>query len=376
MAIEHFTFNADLTDRFVGLGYDLYREDPHWLPPIREELYGQLSAGFPFYRKPRNRHRHFLATAGTKTVGRVSAFVNTDLNDKDGTPVGTIGFYESVDDPVVSRELLDAAIEWLRVEGGIRRIWGPMNFDIWHGYRLMTRGFGQRPFYGEPFNKPYYPAFLEDYGFVVKQHWHSVEVSGHKALKDMTASGEFRYLKLIGRGYRFEPFRDQTIASELRKFHAVLTRSFDTALGFTPISLAEFEVLFATARWAFHPDLFTFVYDDEDKLAGFAGAFLDLSDAIRACHGEPGLVTRLKCIYHSRRCNRILFYLCGVTPEEAMKGTDFGRAVFYHVIHQIIKAGYETVLIALMARCGSMARMAGVKVAAPQRQYALYELNL
>ncbi len=375
MAIEHFTFNADLTDRFVRFGYDLYHEDAHWLPPIREELFGQLSAGFPFYRNPGNRHRHFLATAGTRIVGRLSAFVNADLTDEDGSPVGTIGFYESVDDRVLARELLDTAIQWLRVEGRIKRIWGPMNFDIWHGYRLMTRGFGQKPFYGEPCNKPYYPALFEDYGFVPRQHWHSVEINGQEALKNISASWASRYQNLLGRGYRFEPFHDQSFAGELETFHAVLIRSFDAALGFTPISPAEFKQLFAIARWAFHPDLFTFVHDEQNRLAGFAAAFLDLSEVMRAHRGQPGLLAGLRCLYRSRRCNRILFYLCGATPEEAMKGADFGKALFYHVMHQIIKAGYESVLIALIARYGPMARMAGMNLPAPQRQYTLYELN-
>jgi hypothetical protein len=56
--------------------------------------------------------------------------------------------------------LLEHAIEWLREKHDLQRIWAPVNFDIWHGYRLMTRGFEEKTFYGEPYNKIYYPGFL------------------------------------------------------------------------------------------------------------------------------------------------------------------------------------------------------------------------
>ena len=376
MAIENFTFNPELTDAFVRFGYELYREDTHWLPPLKEELYGQLSPEFPFYQRAGNCHRHFLARTGGEVVGRVSAMVNRDLKDKDGTPVGTIGFFESVDDVVVSRELLDAATEWLGGEHGIARVWGPMNFSIWHGYRLMTRGFGQKSFYGEPYNKPYYQTLLERYGFLPKQHWHSVEVTGHEALEKMIAAGAARYQRLIDRGYRFEPLNRRMLGSELRKLYAALTRSFRAFLGFTPISLEEFEQLFTMGRYAFHPELFTFVYDEHHRLAGFAGAFLDLFEVIRAGNGTDDLISRLRLLADSRLSSRILFYLCGMTPDETGKGADFGRALFHYIIRQIMKEGYETVLVALMARGGPMARMAGVNISVAQRQYTLYELNL
>jgi hypothetical protein len=244
-----------------------------------------------------------------------------------------------------------------------------MNCDIWHSYRLMTRGFGQKSFYGEPYNKPYYPDLFEDYGFAPRQHWHSVEVTGQDALEKMIAAGAARYHKLIARGYRFERFNISKFSDELHKLHPILTRSFSGFVGFTSISRKEFVELFTSLRQAFHPELFFFVYNPESRLAGFAGAFLDLADMIRSGYGT-GLHA------HRQPPNRILFYLCGMSPEEAGRGSDFGRATFYYMIRQILKLGCHTVLVALMARFGPMARMVGLNLEAAQRQYTLYELNL
>lgn len=369
MGIENFTFDPELTDSFVRFGSDLYRADPHYVPPVSEELSGQLSPQFLFYRKAGHCHRHFLAGTKRQTVGRVSAFVNPEVRDGDGTPVGTIGFFESVEDPAIARELFDSAIGWLRDGHGIKRVWGPMNFDIWHGYRLMTRGFGEKSFYGEPYNKAYYPAFFESYGFSPRQHWYSAELTGHDLLEKLTAAGAARYHKLIEKGYRIEPFDCSRFSEELRKLHPILMRSFKGFLGFTAIPLAEFEELFTSMRPAFHPDLFFFVYDQSDRLAGFAGAFLDLAEMIRS-GPEHGL---LAC---PRPPNRILFYLCGMSPEEAVKGGDFARAVFYYAVQRIRQLGCDSILVALMARGKAMTRMVGLNLSAAQRQYTLYKLNL
>lgn len=150
MAIKYFSFDSEKADAFVRFGYDLYHGDEKQIPPLKKEMYIQFLPDFSFYQKQENCHRHFLAAAGKRVVGRVSAMFNQDLKDKDGTPVGTIGFFECIDDFGVACDLLDCSIKWLQEERGICRIWGPMNFDIWHGYRLMTKGFDQKLFYGEP----------------------------------------------------------------------------------------------------------------------------------------------------------------------------------------------------------------------------------
>jgi hypothetical protein len=80
MHVRLFRFDASLVREFIEFGRALYLDDARWIPPFR------------------------------RTVATVP---------------------------------LDAARDWLRDQHGLRRIWGPMNFDIWHSYRFMTRGFDQ-----------------------------------------------------------------------------------------------------------------------------------------------------------------------------------------------------------------------------------------
>ncbi len=376
MAIKHFTFDRLLTDSFIRFGYDQYRDDANWIPPLKGEIHKQLSPDYPFYRKKGNAHRHFLATCRNKTVGRISAMVNSDLKEKDETPVGILGFFECVSDPVVASALLGAAIQWLHDKHGLKRIWGPVNFDIWHSYRFMTKGYNQKLFYGEPYNKPYYPEFFEHYGFLPKKRWDSVEITHRDALEQMATRGKERYQMLIDQGYHFEHFKVHEFSKELRKLHRALTNSFKEFLGFTPISFEEFERLFSKSRYALNPQMCVFVYDEKNNLAGFEAAVLELSDAIRAMNGKENFMSKLKFLYSRRSINRINFYAAGLTPEEMAKKSGLGRAALYYFTQQALNEGYENVIFALMAKDNSVNRLLRRYSKEIQREYTLYELNI
>jgi hypothetical protein len=374
MGVRQFTFDPLLTDDFIRFGYDLYRGDCHWIAPFEDELRFQLSPEFFFYRSPGNSHAHFLAASGRQVVGRVSALINHELRDYDLEPVGTLGFFEAVNDYAVAEDLFDCAMRWL-AENGIRRVWGPMNFDIWHGYRLMTRGFDRKPFYGEPYNKFYYQDFFERRGFTPKQQWNSVEITGPRTLERLAEPGKATADSLTRQGYRFESFNPNRFRQELIKLHLVLSQSFSSFLGYTPISSSEFERLFFPLRYASVPEFFSFAYDSAGRLCGFVGGLLDLANAVRSMRGRSNLIARCCFLYHRSLVDRAMLHLIGKTPEESGKQNGLGAALFSRTFRAFLAKGYETVLMTLMARGNSSRRFLQELADDERRQYMLYEWN-
>ena len=376
MSITKFRFDAELAEKFIDFGYKHYRNDKRWISPLRADLRALLAPEFSFYVTDGNYHRHFLARSGDRIVGRATATVNPELKDRDGTPVGAIGFFESAEVYGVAEALLDAAVDFLHREHHLNRIWGPMNFDIWHGYRFMTRGFDQEPFYGEPYNKPYYPDFFQRYGFTVKDEWDSLIVTGQDRIKNMIVRGEKRYRMLLDRGYRFEPINMDNWSQEMKKLHQVMTASFAGFLGCTPLSVEELRRMMASSRYAIDPDLFLFIYNENNDLAGFAAAFLELGDAVRAMNGDSGLLAKLRFLQKRRKADKMNFYIGGATPEELARRSGIGRAGFYAIINGVIEKGYETLMLTLRLKGNSAHGLAAKSETEPQREYALYELQL
>nr|WP_321464622.1 hypothetical protein [uncultured Desulfobulbus sp.] len=376
MALVDFTFNPDLTAEFLRFGEELYRGDPHWIQPLRADLVAQFSPDSPFYQVPENRHRHFLVKREGQVMGRISAFVNAAMHDADGTAVAAIGFFESRNDDTVAEELFTAAITWLGQESKAAKIRGPMNFDIWHAYRLMIRGFEERTFYGEPYNKPYYRQMFLNNGFQEQYLWDTVEVTGQPTLARLAARYRERLTMLTGHGYRCRPFDLHRLHNEIGTLHEVLSRSFGGFLCFTPIDLSNFEALFAPRlRWALHPRLCYFWYDSQGLVAGFAAAFLELSQAIRVLKGGSGFLGKIRFLLKRRRVDTINFFISGITPEEKRKRSGLGGAMFSHVVGNILDLGFERLLVPLMVKDNLAHRFLVHDAPPATREYALYEYN-
>jgi len=347
MDVRGFSFDVELTEGFAVLRERLYAEDQGQASPDRSAITAQFAPEHRFYRGPGCRHRHFAAVRGEEVIGHVSAFVNPDMLDRGGEPVACLGFFECVEEHPVAEELLGAAVEWLRRGWGAGRVWGPINFDIWGGYRFKRRGFEHGTFLGEPFNKPYYPACFERSGFTVRKKWSSTEI-GRRALEGVIAKTEERYRKAVNAGYRFRCF-DGSDREDLRALYALVTRSYGGFLGFTAIEPGEFERVFGGPLQAMDPRFVTLVHDPSGAIVGFNIAFPDT--------------------------DRVVSHTMGVAPEEVRKRHGLGSALACNTARTALDAGFEKVLIALVAQDSPVRGMLGSRAVRGDTEYVLYELG-
>jgi hypothetical protein len=374
MGVKEFTFDPSLTDAFVAFGEELYRDDAAWVPPLAAEVRRQLDPSFAFYGRPGHDHRRFLAFAGGRPVARAMASVHPGLRDRDGTPVGAVGFFESTPDDGAAGEVLAAAVDWLGSRG-LRRIWGPLQFDIWHGYRFKTRGFDEERLLGEPDNKPYYPEQFARFGFTERRRWNSFPLDGPEGLEELATAGWEDYWRLKTRGYRFEPFDTEHFDESVATLHRVLGDSFSRFLGFTPVELDEFREVLGVARHAIEPRCSHFYYDEVGTLAGFGVALRDLAPAVRAMRGRSGLRARLAFLRRRRHARRLLLHLGGITRAESEKHTGLARAAVHHMLCRVRQAGYADVHATLVAGGSPMRRHYGPFASDRRREYTLFELG-
>jgi hypothetical protein len=303
---------------------------------------------------------HFIARAGRRTLARISAFINNALADTDGSPVGALGLFESEDDSAAAEDLIGTARRWLAERAGVARAWGPLNLDIWHGYRCMTQGFDAEPFAGEPYNKRYYPELLQRSGAQERFTWHSFEADGGDRARLAYARGLEQRARLAARGYRFEAFDSGRVEDELRKLHGLLIRSFARFPAFTPIAVDEFCALTRQLARALVPGGACFVLDPNNEYCGFAVAMLDLATVLR-----PARRTAVP--------DRVLVELVGVTPEAAKNCPGLGRALVTEVLGNLIGAGYVRYVAPLIGHGNVSRGLAGATQTLNARRYALFE---
>jgi hypothetical protein len=179
----------------------------------------------------------FLAVDGGFARARCAAFVSPDLAGA-REPTGLIGYFESEDDERYSGAALEAARTWLR-QRGLRRVWGPMNCDVWRGYRFLTRGFERIPFAGEPRNPGYYATHFLRHGFRVRARWHSWDLE-RPQMETLVADAARRRSEALLATCQLIPLRAERLTEDLRRLHPIVMVSFRQNLAFTPLPLADF----------------------------------------------------------------------------------------------------------------------------------------
>jgi hypothetical protein len=268
--------------RFLEFPFHLYRTSRLWVPPFVEEARVQLNPQkHPFYQH--SGAAFFLAQEKGQVLGRVAVLENRRHNEHHGTPVAFFYLFDTVEDPAVSRALLDAACDWARGRG-LEAMWGPKGFWALDGQGILVEGFEHRPALGVPYNLAYYGGLLEDAGFQKKfdlVSWY------------MDRQLEFpeRFLEVAARVKERRGLRSVTFQTkaELRalapRILQVYNEAFVEVQAYTPVSEAEAQALANRILSIADPRLISVLFKGEE-LAGFVIAYPDLSAAIQRCRGR------------------------------------------------------------------------------------------
>ncbi len=157
---------------FIALPYRLYRDDPHWVPPLKGEVAGQIDP------KKNGWFSHaeaqlYIAERNGQVVGRISAHLDTlaltmPTEKGFGPGVGFWGMFEA-EDAATAAMLIAQAEDWLRGKGMSRAI-GPCSLSIWEEPGLLIKGHDHSPTVLMGHHLPQYQGWIEATGYApVKQ---------------------------------------------------------------------------------------------------------------------------------------------------------------------------------------------------------------
>ncbi len=148
--------------RFLEVPHAIYQGDPHWVAPILSDRKKVLGPENPFFAHART--ALWVAVRDGHDVGSIAGVIDDHHNERHREATAFFGFFETVNDPAVSRLLFDAVRGWAGRQG-MRRLLGPMNPSINEECGLLVEGFDTPPVLMMTYNPPYYPSLCEDSGF-------------------------------------------------------------------------------------------------------------------------------------------------------------------------------------------------------------------
>src|SRR3954453_194343 len=147
---------------FVDFAWEVYKDDPAWVPPLKDEVHGLITPGKnPWFEHARA--RLWLAERGGKIVGRISAQVDDLVQKHVETGLGQWGMFEALDGEAAAA-LIATAEAWLR-EQGMTLSQGPISLSIWDEPGLEIEGFAEPPTVMMGHHKPEYGSWIEAAGY-------------------------------------------------------------------------------------------------------------------------------------------------------------------------------------------------------------------
>src|SRR6478609_4112077 len=206
---------------FIRLPWRLYRNEPHWVPPLLMDLRKRLDREHnPFFAHAEA--EYFLAWRDGRPVGRITAQVDRNFN-------------EFQDDPEAAGALLEAAAAWLRDRGRDRMV-GPMDFSTNDECGLLIEGHDRTPIILTPWQHPYYQGLLEGAGLTKAMDTFMWELYVDKRERVHPSIWEMAEKVSSEHGIIVRPMRKRDLEAEVGRFLEVYNAAWEKNWGFVPLT--------------------------------------------------------------------------------------------------------------------------------------------
>jgi GNAT superfamily N-acetyltransferase len=298
---------------FVKLPFRLYRDEPHWVPPLiydRKRFLGRSKN--PFFEH--GEAEYFLAHRDGRVVGRISAQVDHNLHAFQDNRWGQFGFFDAEDDQEVATALVDAAEAWVRGKGCDRLV-GPFDFTSNDECGVLVEGFERTPVILMNWTHRHYPRLLEGAGLTKAMDtlmWTLDVVNRdrvHPAIWEMAEKVETEH-GIVCRG-----MRKRELEAEIGRFLEVYNQAWERNWGFVPLTETEVRHYAGQLRPLLDENWAMVAETRDGTVAGAALTLPDFNQVFKHMNGRLFPIGWAKFLWYKRRIDAVRVFALGVKKE-------------------------------------------------------------
>jgi GNAT superfamily N-acetyltransferase len=361
---------ADL-NTFINLPYQLYKADPVWVPPLRDEQRGQ----FDHIRNPLLDHCEyalFLLREDGRTVGRVAAFIDRLAVEAWDEPIGLFGYYESPNDSQASQLLLNTVRDWL-AKHGMKTMRGPWSF-VSQEWGAVVEGYTPSPVVMAPYNPPYYNDQFSAYGLTKAKDLlvYFIDVRDGYQIPERILTMTDR----VAERYKVHvrPLDMKNFNREVETIIDLSNRSLVDNWGYSPVTEAEVRAMAHDLKPIIHPKAVLFAEDEQRKPIGFAIAIPDVNQILKGLNGSLFPLGWVKMLWKLPRLTQYRMFALGVIPEYHGMGID---SLIYRALYETCYTPDIRMEINYVLEDNYPMNNAILKLGAkPLRRYRVYEMSI
>jgi hypothetical protein len=297
--------------RFVDFVWDVYKDDPAWVPPLKGEVHGLITPGKnPWFEHARA--QFWIAERDGKLVGRISAQVDELVQQHMHKGIGNWGMFEALDEES-ARSLIATAEDWLRAQGMTSSV-GPLSLSIWDEPGLEIEGFAQEPTVMMGHHRPEYRGWIEGAGYEKAKDLLTYEV-------DISQWDDPKINRLIASGERNQHIRIRLVDKskfdeEARIILNILNDAWSSNWGYVPLTEAEIAYAGKKLKPIIYNELVRVAEVDGEPVA-FMLTLPDINELTKDLNGELFPFGFVKLLWRLRnpRTLRVRVPLMGVAKK-------------------------------------------------------------
>lgn len=306
--------------KFLDMVYDIYRDDPHYITPLRMERMKFLDTAHNAALKSLDM-KVMLAYRGDRVVGRITSHIDRAYNEYHGVNAGWFGFFECIDDRHVAHALFDEAVQWAR-EKGATEIIGPNNFTTNHQIGLLAENFSRPAMIEMTYNPAYYESLITSFGFGRAKDLYAWWIDVSKGIEDPKIARFHRLSEKVKKrlGVTIRGADMSRFEEEVAMIFELYNGSWQKNWGFVPVSKEEFATIAKDLKQII-VDSLVLIVEHEGKPVGFSVTLPNVNEVMPRNgklfpFGWYKLLTGMKSVKSAR-----LFTL-GILPTHRKRGLE------------------------------------------------------
>lgn len=328
--------------KFIRFNYELYKDNKYSVPDIYEDMldtFSDKNAAMEFCEAV-----YYLAYKDGKVVGRVAGIINNKANKTWNLNAVRFGWIDFIDDPEVSRALIEAVEKWGRSKG-MTEIQGPLGFTDMDAEGMLIEGFEELGTMATIYNYPYYPKHIEALGYEKEADWIEmfIKVPRETGLPDRFK----RIAEIVMQKYNLQ-IKKYTSSKKLaadygQEIFQLINEAFKPLFGYSELSQKQIDQYVKTYLPILDLKLISLITEPDGRLVGVGISMPSMSRALQKAKGKMfpfGWWHLLKALKWKKP--KILdLMLVAIKPEYQGKGVN--SLLFYDLLPIYIQEGYEYV---------------------------------
>lgn len=337
VCIKSVSTRRDL-EKFIKFPITLYAGNGQFVPEmandVRDSFNPDKNHGLSFTEV-----QAFIAERDGKVVGRIAGIINSRANKKWNSSVVRFGYIDFIDDPEVSKALLDTVVEWGR-ERGMTEIQGPLGITDFDKEGMLVEDFDRMGSMIDIYNYPYYPKHMEAHGYSKITDWVQIRVEIPSEVPQRYA----RVAKLSSEMYGLKVRKvtlQEAYNGEGRRVFDLMNQAYAPLFGYSSFTPNQVDYFLKMYLPVADMELIPLVENDKGELVAAAVTMASMSKALQKSKGKlfpVGWWHMFKALKlkHEDTVNMMLI---AVRPD--MQGLGVNALIFNDLIPVYNKKGYK-----------------------------------